>query len=96
MEINTHRVPAKCPIKGCGAVLDAASGGAEAPKPGDVTVCMYCGEWLVFTEVMDLRPITEEEIVTLDNGLFEKLRAGTRAAAMLRANPERYRPRGKR
>lgn len=41
--MKEHRIePAFCP--GCCAHLDAASGlkGDEAPRPGDITVCIYC------------------------------------------------------
>jgi len=79
MEIETHRPPGfSCPVKGCGKMLDAATGGKEPPKPGDITVCAYCINWLVFDPEMKLTLITEDEIVELDNDTFAQLAAYSR------------------
>lgn len=46
-EIGEQRCPA------CGHAVNAAAdvgGEQHAPKPGDVSVCIYCAELLVFTE----------------------------------------------
>ncbi len=50
----------KCPT--CGSKLDAASligspeqPGEWMPSAGDVTACMYCGEFLEFSETMRIR-----------------------------------------
>lgn len=76
METRTHRPPAfACPVKDCGKTLDAATGGKTPPKPGDITVCAYCINWLVFDPDMKPRQITEEEIVDLDNPTFAQLSA---------------------
>lgn len=37
-----------CPT--CNSNLDASSGGSNAPKKGDFSVCAYCGELLVFED----------------------------------------------
>lgn len=39
-----------CPT--CGSGFDSASpqGPDEKPKPGDLSVCLYCGTWLVFDD----------------------------------------------
>ena len=85
MEIETHRVPGgTCPIEGCHRQLDAASGGTSAPAPGDVTVCAYCNNWLVFTDDLCLREITEEEIDDLDQEEFQLLARMSRVAAGIR------------
>lgn len=79
METETHRPPAfSCPVNGCGKKLDAATGGLEPPKPGDLTVCVYCINWLVFDPEMRPREITEDEIVELDNETFVQLSAYSR------------------
>ncbi len=80
--VETHRVAEYiCPGQGCGKQLSAATGGMEAPKPGDLTVCAYCINWLVFDE--DLRPrlITEKEIEGLDDDLFTMMTRCSKAAA---------------
>ncbi len=89
MEVNTHRVPTGiCPIAGCHRQLDAASGGSAAPAPGDVTICAYCKNWLVFYRnecasvvELQLREITEEEIADLDDEAFQLLTKFSRIAA---------------
>lgn len=74
MEINTHRVTkATCPIEGCHRQLDAASGGPSAPAAGDATICAYCENWLIFTDDLQLREITEAEITELDQEAFQLL-----------------------
>jgi hypothetical protein len=35
------------------------------PDPGDLTMCFMCGEWLVFTEDLDLRKPNDEEFITI-------------------------------
>lgn len=51
---RTTRLPTgnRCPY--CEARLDAASHTTEkiAPKPGDLTVCMYCASVLVFDPLL--------------------------------------------
>ncbi len=53
----------------CGKPLDAASEVAEkpedAPKPGCVTLCAYCGHIMVFADDMSFRELTDEEITTV-------------------------------
>lgn len=79
MEVGTHRPPSfTCPVNGCGKVLDAATGGKEPPKPGDLTVCAYCINWLVYDPEMRPRLITEDEIIELDNQAFAQLSAYSR------------------
>lgn len=80
--VMTHKLGLiKCPIKDCGRTLDAASGGSLSPMPGDVTVCAYCQNWLIFTEDRQLREITEEEIADLDQEAFDLLTKFSRLAA---------------
>lgn len=49
----------------CGAKVDAASqiGGEDAPRAGDVSLCVYCGEWNIFNEDMSIRKPTVDEYV---------------------------------
>lgn len=56
-----------CPS--CGAVVDGATqinGDAEGlPDPGDLSMCIYCGKYLLFTEGLELRLLTEAEVCDL-------------------------------
>lgn len=59
----------KCPK--CGIYLDGASdshGVGATPKPGDISICYYCGTFLVFNlvdEKLSLRKLTDEEFDAL-------------------------------
>ena len=46
----------------CGTTLDGAAGRA-APKPGDFSICIYCGALSVFDEDLKLREPTQEEAI---------------------------------
>lgn len=48
----------------CGKHNDTASGitSDEAPGPGDVTLCIDCGHWSVFTEDGTLRKANKDEL----------------------------------
>jgi len=82
MPIKDHPVAEyMCPGQGCGKQLRAAMGGTEAPKPGDLTVCAYCINWLTFDEDMRPRMITEEEIEGLDDDLFTRMTRLSKRAA---------------
>lgn len=61
-KVNTHIKIHECPS--CHAKLDNASqmGGPAAaePKEGDLTVCIYCGEWMQFEENAEsVRPLPQ-------------------------------------
>ena len=61
----THDVPEmKCPL--CEHALDRATmdprnPDALPPQPGDVSVCLYCAAFLVFTETLHMRSMSEAE-----------------------------------
>ena len=61
----TTRTPeAKC--LRCEHKVDAVSHPTNdevVPKPGDATVCLYCGYLMVFTDDMTFRELTEEELL---------------------------------
>lgn len=48
----------------CGHKLDAASSikHDNAPKPGDVTLCIECSHIMIFTQDMGLRNLSSEEM----------------------------------
>lgn len=61
--MTTTRIPQSA-CASCQIVHDAAtSAKGETPDPGDITLCIICGEWNVFDNEMKLRlPTTEEHI----------------------------------
>jgi hypothetical protein len=70
----THRTtPTLCPT--CGHKLDAATGldHDHKPSPGDLSVCIQCGEILEFDEEIKLILISEGTIEKLDLETMEDL-----------------------
>ena len=66
MSGRTTRLPADaCPY--CGHPLDAASSRdpQARPSPGDETLCIECGEWLVFGDELRLRKPSDDELVKI-------------------------------
>lgn len=60
----TTRLP-ECACLQCGKVMDAAShpeDDTKTPRPGDVTICLYCGFLMAFTDDLGFRELTEEEL----------------------------------
>ena len=60
----THRMnPTPCPF--CGKPLDAASptegSNDRQPSDGDLSMCIYCGEWIVFNADLTFRKPNDEE-----------------------------------
>jgi hypothetical protein len=51
-----------CPS--CGKFLDGATGIGESrdPRPGMVSICLYCGHIMAFTDDLRLRELNDEEI----------------------------------
>lgn len=74
----------ECPT--CGEVLHASTSVGEEglePRPGDLSVCCYCLEISVFTDDLQLRPMTEADFDGLDHDDFVGLaRAMGLASAM--------------
>lgn len=61
-----HKLPkSACPF--CAHELDTAAAidDRHTPAPGDLTLCINCGEWLVFGEGMSLQKPTDEEYVEI-------------------------------
>ncbi|UPK03157.1 hypothetical protein [Bradyrhizobium sp. 170] len=50
---------------GCGRQVNGASGVdfRGLPRPGNITVCLYCGHIMAFTEDLRLRELTDEEMI---------------------------------
>lgn len=53
--------PTQCPW--CNHRVDAATAIEDGPKPkpGDLTICVACGEWSAFAEGLALRKPSQEE-----------------------------------
>jgi len=81
---SIHRLgELRCP--GCEARLNRhgeAGGPPGAPRPGDVTACVYCTLLLVFTDDMALRAATREDLVDMD---LRELHAMVQAMRALKA-----------
>jgi len=65
-----------CPCPTCGKENDSASclqDESADPSPGDFTVCIGCGEILVFTEKLTTRVPTISELMVLPSDCWTKL-----------------------
>ena len=66
--MNITRTPGvNCVV--CKTYMDATApsdGRDSRPGPGDVTICLKCGAFMVFTDDMSVRGISHSEFVTLD------------------------------
>jgi len=54
------------PCPECGAKLNAASPSDRSqgePKPGDYSMCFYCGEYLRFDDELQLHTLSAKDIV---------------------------------
>jgi hypothetical protein len=87
---NKNPQPARCP--GCRALLDGYTGVSlaperrPAPKPGDATICAYCGLYAIFGDDLQLREATASEILDIRQSFvgnlmeraFHRMRAAKR------------------
>ncbi len=58
----------------CGHDLDAHSGKNGAPDPGDISICFYCGELIVFSEYLSLIKCSEEYLTQIDEETLTTVR----------------------
>lgn len=75
----------------CGKELDAAShykSKRARPRPGNATVCLYCGHLMVLDKDMRLRAPTDAEVLELA-GDIEYLRTQRFIALWRKIYPER-------
>ena len=61
--MKTTRIPAH--TCSCGNVNDAASGHADMPEPGHISICAECGILTIFADDMTQRPPTAEELAAM-------------------------------
>lgn len=57
--LTTETPPSMC-LK-CGVWLDCASAEEAVPSPGDLTICIKCGQTMAFDKHLRLRELTAEE-----------------------------------
>ena len=61
----------------CGSVINAARGCGDdadkSPDPGDVSICVVCGSYLIFDDNIKVRLMTVDEVCELDNELLYAL-----------------------
>lgn len=63
MTYNPFKIE-KSPCTNCGKGLDGAGqvNGGSHPDPGDITICVYCGHIMAFSDDnMKLRDLTDKE-----------------------------------
>ena len=74
--IENHDLTAECLCPNCMSRIDSATsafGDKARPGPGDLSVCFYCGQPMMFKDDMRLRLLTEQEYLDLDMETREKL-----------------------
>lgn len=79
MSKNPHAPPKtiRCPV--CGYEMDSAEvavGTTKRPRPEDLTLCLNCGEVLVFTDTMEIRPAELRDYMQLDADAFNTVNIG--------------------
>ena len=57
----------------CGHPIDMHSSKDAEPKPGDLSICFYCGEFILFSEHMSLLKCPQEYLDVLDEETREEL-----------------------
>jgi hypothetical protein len=70
-----HKIP-ECFCPTCKHPFDRATNGngiAAAPNPGDVSVCVECGEYLEFNPDMTLRRLPDDEFAAMPYPVRYKL-----------------------
>lgn len=83
--IKATRTPASlCPH--CGAMITAASDSGlgptnrNEPKPGDASMCLECGEFLIFDQELKVRLPNDDEVKALDaDPRVQRMRRARRA-----------------
>lgn len=59
----------------CGHTLDACTAMEDGatPNPGDITICLYCGEVSAFCEDLTTRSVSKEEFESYDDDLKSEI-----------------------
>jgi hypothetical protein len=73
VRIRSARMPESVCVK-CKVQLDSATGfGNARPKPGDITICLYCGHILEVGDNMELRSLSPQKFLELPDDLQGEL-----------------------
>jgi hypothetical protein len=70
MSVTHTRIP-EHPCPGCSKPIDEASGLRGRPRPGDLSVCYYCGAPWMFDSALQLRPLDLEPKLADDIRLYQ-------------------------
>lgn len=60
---HTEHKATICP--GCGAKLDCSTHPKGAPSPGDLSLCLKCGQPLTYEDDLSLRALSTQDIAAL-------------------------------
>ena len=71
--VNAPTRDLACP--GCEAPLTGAAhpDSDEQPRPGDLSICIYCAELLQFTDTLGLKRLSDDEIKLLPKDSQEEI-----------------------
>jgi len=70
--MKTTDVPlTPCPT--CGKILECASHTKREPRPGDLSVCIGCGELLAFDAHLVLHVADLRDLIGLDYRMFKRI-----------------------
>lgn len=62
-ELSQYRIAKVCCLHCRRPITGAMSSAIDRPaSPGDLTVCIYCSHFMMFTDDMGLRELTEAEV----------------------------------
>lgn len=69
----------------CGRPNDRASSldGSQRPGPGDLSICLSCGELSAFNPDLTLRPLTPEERADVEHGSGSDVTLVRRAVSLI-------------
>jgi hypothetical protein len=74
---NKAPLPTSC-CPSCGKTLNAATHinfTTPEPKPGDLSVCFYCGDLACYNDILVLEPASPEMLVLVPPELIAKITA---------------------
>lgn len=75
----------------CGRELDTATSfdSKQQPKPGDISICLHCGNVMVFADDLSLRELTEQDAhdIAGDPNLLKLQEARAKAMKQQKRNP---------
>jgi hypothetical protein len=88
--MTSSKLPEAHTLPCCGKQVDSVTSIGEGkrftPKPGDFTICVYCGAWLRFTADMKERIFEAEDILDLEAEQISMMR---KASGLVRSIKDR-------